>query len=146
MKRYIRSSSTSGFVGIWWILNDEVIADMKSVDNGYNDGYFIHYDEDKNHQTEWRKLIIESLSEEEAENLIKKGYKSIERGRVVYNIRTRCYEVICSGEVAKQPDLLKKVVEAFELTGCRYDFVVDHHYHLAELTGNPALDAFEYGV
>lgn len=146
MKRYVKASSTSGFVGIWWIYDDIVLADMKPLDEGYNDGYLIHYDDTKNHSTEWRKVVHESFPESEAETIIKKGYKSIERGRVVYNIRTMCYEITCSEAISTQIDKLKLVVDTFNLNNCRYDFLVEHHYHIAEITGNPALDAFEYGV
>lgn len=52
MNKYIKGSLTSGYVGIWWIFNNEVIADLVSLDNGYNDGSFIHYSETKNHLTE----------------------------------------------------------------------------------------------
>ena len=142
MKKYIKGSLTSGYVGIWWIFNNEVIADLVSLDNGYNDGSFIHYSETKNHLTEWRNL----MKEFGAESQIPKGYKSIERGRVVYNIRTMCYEVVCSEFVSKDIDLIRKIVETFELANCRYDIVTDHHYHIAEITGNPTIDTFEYEI
>ena len=141
MKRYIKGSLTSGYVGIWWILNDEVVADVVSLDDGYNNGSYIHYDEFKNHLTEWRRLMIGF----DAEYQIPKGYKSLERGRVVYNLRTMCYEIVCSEIVSKNIELIREIAEAFELTNCRYDIVVDTHYHIAEITGNPALDEFEYG-
>ena len=142
MKKYIKGSLISGYVGIWWIFNNEVIADLVSLDNGYNDGSFIHYSETKNHLTEWRRL----MNDFGARDQIPKGYKSIERGRVVYNIRTMCYEIVCSEIVSKDLNTLKKIIEAFELSSSRYDIVVDPHYHIAEITGNPAIDAFEYGI
>lgn len=142
MKRYIKCGVTSGYVGIWWVYNSEVIADLVSLDNGYNDGSFIHYDTSKNHLTEWRRL----MNGFGAGDQIPKGYKSIERGRVVYNLRTMCYEIVCSETVSKDLDTLKKIIEAFELSSSRYDIVVDPHYHIAEITGNPAIDAFEYGI
>ena len=142
MKRYIRGSLTSGYIGIWWLLDNEVIADLVSLDDGYNNGSFINYDESKNHLTEWRRLMTGF----DAEYQIPKGYKSLERGRVVYNLRTMCYEIVCSEVVSRNIELLHKIVDAFELENCRYDIVVDSHYHVAEITGNPALDAFEYGV
>ena len=90
MKRYIRASLTSGLVGIWWIKDDVVIADAVDLDSGYNDGNFIHYDEVRNHTTEWSRLIREYFPDD-ADTIIRKGYKSIDRGRVVYNLRTQCY-------------------------------------------------------
>lgn len=141
MKRYIKCGLTSGYVGIWWIFNDAIIADLVSLDNGYNDGSFIHYSDTKNHLTEWNRMMHEA----NADDQIPKGFKSIERGRVVYNLRTMCYEIICSESVSHNLALLKKIVATVELTTCRYDIVEDSHYHIAEITGNPALDNFEYG-
>lgn len=146
MKRYIRASLTSGFVGIWWIYEDNVVADMKSLDEGYNDGNFINYDRFRNHSTEWRTIIRECYPDD-AESIISKGYKSLDRGRVVYNLRTQSYEVTCGDEVYNSIDKRKMIVDAFSLNGCRYDFVnLGTHYHVAPLTGNPALDAMEYGI
>lgn len=145
MKRYIKASLTSGLIGIWWIYNDTVIADYKTLDDGYNDGNFINYDEKKNHATEWNKLIKEYFPEQ-AEEIIALGYKGIERGRVIYNLRTQAYEVTCSQEVYKDSKQRKLIVDAFELNDCRYDFFALRHYYVAKLTGNPALDQFEYGI
>lgn len=146
MKRYIKASLTSGLVGIWWIKDDTVVADVKTLDEGYNDGSFINYDEKKNHTTEWRKLIKESFPDE-ADELISKGYKSLDRGRVVYNLRTQCYEVTCGDAIFNDLEKRRLLIDAFELSDCRYEFVnLGHHYHIAELTGNPALDEFEYGI
>lgn len=146
MKKYVKASLTSGLIGIWWIYNDIVIADPLPLDSGYNDGNFINYDEFKNHSTEWRRLIKEYLPNE-ADKMIPKGFKSLHRGRVIYNLRTQCYEVICGEDVFNSPEMRKMLVDAFDLNNCRYDFVnLGTHYHLAELMGNPALDAFEYGI
>lgn len=146
MKRYIRASLTSGLVGIWWIKDDIVIADVVDLDNGYNDGNFIHYNASRNHATEWSRLIREYFPND-ADAIISKGYKSIDRGRVVYNLRTQCYEVTCGDSVFNDIEKRKLIVDEFDLSNCRYDFInVGTHYHIAELTGNPALDAFEYEV
>lgn len=144
MKRYIKASASSGLVGIWWIKDDVVIADLKTLDNGYNDGSFINYDERKNHLTEWKRLVKQHFPDE-AEAVIAKGYKSLDRGRVVYNLRTQCYEVLCGEAVFKDSSKRQMLIDTFELSGCRYDFVnLGTHYHIAELTGNPKIDQFEY--
>lgn len=145
MKKYIKASLTSGLIGIWWLYYDTVIADMKTLDKGYNDGSFIQYDQYKNHATEWRRLIKEFLPDR-ADKMISKGYKSLERGRVIYNLRTQSYEVTCSQAVKNQLEDHVSIVDAFDLEDCRYDFVTLNHYYIAELTGNPALDAIEYGI
>ena len=123
-----------------------MIADAAVLDDGYNDGNFIHYDDYKNHSTEWRRLIHDYFPEESSD-IIRKGYKSLDRGRVVYNLRTQCYEVTCGDSVFNDIEKRKLIVDEFDLANCRYDFInLGTHYHTAELTGDPALDAFEYGV
>lgn len=146
MKRYVKGSLTSGYVGIWWILNGEVIGDAVPLDKGYNDGSFINYDDFKNHSTEWSSTIKDNVEGDEADEIISQGFKSIERGRVVYNLRTQSYEIVCSESISKDVDALRQIISEFELQGCRYDVVPSAHYHIAKITGNPALDDLEYGL
>lgn len=145
MKLYVKSSSTDGFVGIWWLYENKVIGRLVSLDDGYDDGRFIHYDNFKNHSTEWKSVLQEQLPDK-FDELYPKLFKCIERGRVVYNIRTQCYEILCSEAVSKNSEAIHVIVKAFNLQSCRYDIVPDRHYYIAEPTGNPALDDFEYGV
>lgn len=146
MKRYVRASTTSGLIGIWWIKDDTVIADVKSIDEGYNDGSFINYDEYSNHSTEWRHLLKQYFPDE-YDDMVNDGYKSLDRGRVVYNLRTQTYEVTCGDSVFDDIEKRKLIIDAFDLENCRCEFVnLGYHYHIAKLTGNPALDQFEYGV
>ena len=145
MRRYVKGSLTSGLVGIWWIYNDEIIGDAIPLDSGYDDGRYIHYDDFKNHSTEWRRILQEQLPDEYS-TLYPKRFKSLERGRVVYNIRTQSYEIICSEDIKQHPELIAKVVDAFDLSNCRYDVYSDHHYYIFNLTGNPVVDDMEYGI
>lgn len=143
MKRYIKASSTSGMIGIWWYYNGHVLYDMKSIDDGYNDGSYISYDDVKNHSTEWRSVVTKFFPKE-AKEIISKGYKGLERGRVIYNLRTQSYEVTCSNAIREYAEARKAIVDVFDLRGCRYDFIALNHYYLAELTGNPAVDDLNY--
>lgn len=145
MRRYIKSGVTSGYVGIWWYTDDTVIGRLVSLDNGYNDGRYVHYSETKNHSTEWKSVLQEQLPEKYDE-LYPKMYKCIERGRVVYNIVSQCYQIFCSEDAAKNAELISAVVEFYKLRNCRYEVCTDTHYHVFELTGNPAIDNMEYGL
>ncbi len=143
MYKYVKASVNSGFIGIWWITDDnQIIADMLPLDNGYNDGNYIQYDEFKNHMTEWRRLVTTSF--EDPDPYLKLGYKGLERGRVIYNLRTRAYEVTCSSAIFKDSDKRRAIVDAFDLNRCRYDFVPLSHYFLCPLTGNPEIDNMNY--
>ena len=145
MKRYVKGSFTSGYVGIWWIINGRIIGTLRDLDHGYNDGNYIQYDKDQNHLTEWSKIVREQVKNNPDE-IIDKGYKSLERGRVIYNLRTCCYEITCSKKVSKDWDSIQAIIEFYELQHCRYDIVSLDHYYVAEITGNPELDRFEYGA
>lgn len=145
MKKYVKGSLTSGLVGIWWIYDDKVLGDAVPLDAGYDDGRYIHYDDFKNHSTEWRRVLQDQLTDKFNE-LYPKGFKCIERGRVVYNIRTQSYEILCSDAVAKNSNIIKLIVDAYDLNNCRYDVYPDHHYYVFELTGNPVIDNMEYGI
>ena len=74
------------------------------------------------------------------QSIIAKGYKSIERGRVIYNTATMVYEITCSQNLINNTDFRKNIVNYFNLSESRYEFVLLNHYHKIELTGNPAFD------
>ena len=125
MKRCIKASLTSGLVGIWRVKDNEVFVYAVPLDEGYNDGSFIYH----------------------ADSIISKRYKSLDRGRVVYNLRTQCYEVTCGDAIFNDIDKRQLIIDTFQLAGCRYDFInLGTHYHIAELTGNLDVDRFEYEV
>lgn len=145
MKRYVTSSLTSGLVGIWWLYDNKVIGYAIPISTGYDDGRYIHYHEFNNHMTEWRKVLQDQLPEH-FDELYPKQFKCLERGRVIYNIRTQSYEILCSDAVASDSEAIQAIVSAYDLHNCRYDVYADHHYYIIEPTGNPAIDNTEYGV
>ena len=147
MKLYIKSieqeSSHEGNVGIWWFYNNRIIGEMCPVSQGVEDGSCIQFSKVDNHITKWESTIREQLPE--AIDLIPKGYRSIERGRVVYNYRTQVYEITCSYKIASDDGAIKSIAEAFNIADLRYDVVPLRHYQMPEYTGNPTLDNFDYG-
>lgn len=148
MKRYIRTEEnseipTQGNVGIWWFYNNKIIGEYCPIDEGVDDRGYIQFSKVKNHVTEWEAAIKEQLPE--SIDMIPKGYRSIERGRVVYNIRSQVYEIVCGQAIAKDENAIKLIAEAFEISDTRYDVVVSSHYYIPTMTGNPALDNFDFG-
>ena len=120
---------------------------LKPTDQGALCGNYFQYDDQENHLTLWRQVVNEHISDPDRRSeIISKGYKSFERGRVIYNTATQCYEVICSAALVGNKEFQDSVVQAFQLSGNRVEFCALSHYHKAEITGNPALDSFEYGV
>ena len=107
----------------------------------------MQYSNSQNHCTLWRTAVKNSVSDTDEQNkIIARGYKSIERGRVIYNIRTQSYEIICSDALLKDSNFRNKCIEYFNLKGNRYDFQSLSHYGKQGLTGNPALDSMYYEV
>lgn len=142
MKKYIKADLDSGCIGLWWIFEDDVIGRIVPLDDGEDDRGFVQYSLTKNHMTEWKSIINEQLPEHI--ELIPKGYRCIERGRVVYNIRAHVYEIICSKDVAEDPKQIQMIVDTFGLNNVRYDVLDDPHYRIVTYTGNPAIDNFEF--
>ena len=148
MKRYVRTTGSetsipSGSVGIWWLYDDKVIGDYCPVDEGVEDRGYIQFSTTDNHITRWETTIKEQLPE--AINLISKGYRSLERGRVVYDIRSQVYEIICSQKVASDADTIKLIAKEFGIAHTRYDVIPSAHYYVPTYTGNPTLDNYDYG-
>lgn len=147
MKRYIPSSKQKitheGNVGIWWFYNNKVIGEGCPVSDGVDDRGYIQFSLTDNHITLWEKVIREQLPE--AIDLISKGYRSIERGRVVYDLRSQVYEIICSHTLASDENAIKLIAKEFDIEDLRYDVIPSSHYYIPTYTGNPTLDNFDYG-
>lgn len=126
-------------VGIWWWTGNEILARDCYYEDGENDGQYIQYSNTENHLTLWNNI----RKEYNDKNLMDKGYKYLERGRVIYNIRSRVFEIICSEEVVYDDKFRKACVNYFNLNGCRHDFIALNHYHKVQ-TDNPVLLRYEY--
>lgn len=146
MKLTIKESYKDGFVAIWWYTDDGEFWDFcKSLDDAEDDHGFLQYSTTKNHMTLWRDVVRSHICDENKQKeIISKGYKSIERGRVVFNVRTQSYEIICSENLVNNKGFRDKCIEQFNLNGNRYDFIQVNHYGKQELTGNPNLDSMYY--
>ena len=148
MKRYIKTvesetSMPTGNVGIWWFYDGTVAGEYCPVDYGVDDRGYIQFSKTRNHMNTWESVIRQQLPE--AIDMIPKGYRSIERGRVVYDIRSQVFEIICSQTIASDENAIKKIAEEFEIADQRYDVIPSSHYYVPTLTGNPALDNFDFG-
>lgn len=146
MKKYIKGSRSGGMVSVWWYTDDGEFWDFSTMtDDGVEQYGFIQYSTTDNHMTLWRKAVQENISDPaEQQKIISKGYKSFERGRIIFNVRTQCYEITCSEALFNNKDFRNDCVDYFGLSGNRYEFVKLDHYSNQELTGNPALDDMYY--
>lgn len=148
MKLYVRTvesekSTPEGNIGIWWYYNGKVVGEFCPMSEGIEDRGYIQFSKTKNHITEWETIIKEQLPE--AIDLVSKGYRAIERGRVVYDIRSQVYEIICSQAIAADKDAIDLIAEEFSISDLRYDIIPSSHYYVPTYTGNPALDNFDFG-
>ena len=147
MKRYIRtaeseSSVPTGNVGIWWFYDNTVVGEYCPIEDAVDDRGYLQFSKTRNHMTEWESTIKEQLPK--AVNLIPKGYRAIERGRVVYDVRSQVFEILCSQEIAEDEIAINLIVEEFNIANQRYDVIPSVHYYVPNLTGNPALDNFNF--
>lgn len=146
MKRYIRASLTSGLVGLWWYTDDgEVWALTKTLDDAELDGIYYQYSLEDNHLTEWESTVHSHIDNRKlADAIIKKGYRSFERGRVIYDTRTQVYELTCSDAIGADIDALNKIKDAFELNNCRVKITpIPSHYDKYVAGTDPLRERFE---
>lgn len=144
MKRYIKASRGNAQIGIWWYTdNGEVWAQSDFTYNGVQDGPYLQYSDHQNHMTLWSNTVMQNASSD-ANDIIARGYKSFERGRVIYNCMTSCYEVTCSEQMIHDKQFRRAIIDYFDLSGNQVEFIALRHYHKESLTGNPALDEFYY--
>lgn len=132
----------SGLVAIWWYTDGGEFWDFsKPLEDAENDFGYLQYSTTKNHLNMWKTAVETFVPNVEEQKVIySKGYKSIERGRVVYNIRTQTYEVICSATLVNDTVFRNNCLDYFKLRGNRVDFEALNHYYKSELTGNDYLD------
>lgn len=149
MKRYIKASVNDGEIGIWWITDDlkQVLKVSCMIDEAETDDPYLQFSTTKNHLTEWRNVVKEQVDDKDLqEELIRKGYKCLERGRVIINLKTQAYEVTCSEKMVNDPEFRQAIVDAFHLPLGRVTFEALSHYYVYEAGQNSALDKFELGV
>ena len=145
MKKYTRASLTSGLVGIWWYTDDGILFGVSTtLDSGYDDGNYIQYSDTKNHLNLFKQCLYDSFDSNTASQLYRLGYKGIERGRVIHNLKTQSYEITCSRNLLYNLEFRQAILNNYELVDCRYDFIQLNHYSKLPLTGNPAIDKFNY--
>lgn len=142
----INASRNDGLVGIWWYTDSgEFWSYNKTLDDAEECHGYLQASNTKNHMNLWRSTVNKYISDtDEANKIIAKGYKSIERGRIVFNIRTQCYEIVCSDKLVNDLKFRAACKEYFNLSGSRCQFEALHHYCKQELTGNPAIDELYY--
>ena len=94
MKRYIKTPITAaykeGLVSIWWYTDDGEFWDFSTTtDDAVENHGYLQYSNTENHMTLWRKAVNTFIEDTaKRDEVIAKGYKPLERGRIVYNIRT----------------------------------------------------------
>lgn len=141
MKRYIISSGSQLFVGIWWYTDEgRVIGAMCDVKDGYLDGRFVQYSQFKNHMNLWKYVVYHDFDNESADKIYELGYRGLERGRVIYDTMTQVFIITCSEAIASNKEALSDIKDAFSLSDNRCEIEVLNHYKKLPLTGNPSVD------
>lgn len=148
IKQPITASYKGGLISIWWYTDDGEFWDYScTLDDAVECYGYLQYSNEKNHLNLWRDIVRNHISDISEQNkIINKGYKSIERGRIIFNIMTQSYTITCSDELINDATFRKRCIDYFNLSGNRYDFEALSHYGKHELTGNPALDDLYYEI
>ena len=128
-------------VGIWWWTGEKIIGVKVEKEHGKSIDGLIHYSDVENHVTLWKRIVKDNFQENEFKSVYGKGFKSIYRGRVYYDPRIGCYEITCSKHIIDDAAFKTSVVDFYNLSSVRKEFVPLHHYeNTRELTGNQAVD------
>lgn len=123
MKEYRKASRGDAQVGIWWYTDDrKILAVSKLTDDGELNGSYIQYSSTENHMTLWHKVMKDHMPDN-YEDIVKKGYQSFERGKVIYDCRTCCYEVTCSENLIYDRAFRREIIDYFNLRGNQVEFV-----------------------
>lgn len=104
-----KGNLVSGYVGIWYLHKNKIHANIQTLDSGCNDGLYIHCADTLKTLTKWREFLITD--------------NPTAYGSVIYNIRTICYEIVCSKSFPKDMELIKQIVSKFNLNTCQYDVI-----------------------
>lgn len=137
--------SNQPLVGIWWYTdNHEVWAHTIPRVSGTFIAPYIQFDKYSNHKNLWADTVRNHMDAESASERIDKGYKSFERGRVVYNYDTRRYEVACSGDIWLNTAFRQAIIHHFNLEGHWVEFMQNRGYHKVELTHDSEKDKDYY--
>lgn len=132
------------FVGIWWYTDSgEVWGLLKPTEEAVPYEGYLQYDAIKNHISEWRKVLNAFCkNQDEINSYISKGYRSLERGRVLFDIANQCYKVTCSKNLVNDNRFKSKIISYYGLDFNKVVFEALDHYCKIAYTGNPALDRF----
>ena len=112
MKRYIKASRGDEFIGIWWYTDDgDIWADYCHVDDGVIDGIYLQYSSNKNHENQWRSIVKNYISDSKKQSeLITKGFRCYERGRVIYDTQSQVYLILCSRKLVTDSTFRNKII------------------------------------
>lgn len=134
------------FVGLWWLTEDQhIIGVTKPRCRGANKDGSIFYSKYKDHMTLWKTVLYSNMPTKEAKAIYNKGFRSLYRGHVNYNMKKDCYEIFCSRNIINNKAFRQKVVDRYKLDKVRYEFKTMYDYEeKLELTGNSYMDEFYY--
>ena len=143
MNRYVKSSKDNACIGIWWCTDDNQIWGVSCpTDEGELCGMYMQYSLTANHQNLWNSIVADNCKDKTvASNIRSKGYRGLERGRVLFNTATMVYEITCSESLAKNKEAIQNIFDFYQLSENRVDICPLSHYNKIEFTGNPAVDA-----
>ena len=133
MKRYILSTTqkTEGYVSIWWYddVQNEIIGGKCLLSEGVDDRGYIQYSSTENHMSMWKYVVLQEINDADRQSeLLSRGFRSLERGRVVYEIKTQCYQIVCSSSISTNKEVIRKIAEECNLLDKHVEIITSIHY------------------
>jgi hypothetical protein len=114
------SQQPQGWVGIFWIYQNQVLADCVPWTEGESYGEFVNGLSD--HCTHWATF------QRQRPELRRHEYEQVPRGRVIYNTLTATFTAYGSERFIRSEAQRALVLRAFHLPPGQTRFVADEHY------------------
>ena len=136
-------------LGIWWYVDGQFWGTNCEFDKGTEKAGYIYPSVNyfEGHAQSWSREVKKHIKDNKsAEEVISKGFRSQERGRVMFNLKLGVFEVTCSKELVNDTEFKTRLREYFNLKEQRVRFEAYDHYGICCLTGNSFADSNYYDI
>jgi hypothetical protein len=114
---------TENCIGIFYLINGRVVSEKAPVSTIKPSGAVRAYP--RQHYELWSEL------QKKDPDLYDLDCYALPRGRVLYNEKTRKFEILADRHILEKDGLVTRIVEDFHLEKSRTEFREDEHYRCA---------------
>lgn len=116
MKKYVRASSNSNILSVFWYVNGQFVGDEDVLNGDSTVQYGDYLQVDSDHFTSWDKYDKEGVE-----------YDYYPRGRVMFNSKIHKFVVVADKKIVDDPEVREKLLDYYGLPRFTI-FETDEHY------------------